>query len=865
MSAWGLLGFALDAFGCAPAPAPPTPTARVDASVTVPRWSLQASSGASFAAGPGRVWGALRAMGGRVGEGPLPASPLVLAAQLDETRWRFASADGTLYAAEGFLGPLRRVGALRHRPRALDPSTPRFGRGALVVVDARDAVWIDDGDGPPRRVPAPPAAHALALRRGAVLITLLGGRVARSDDGGRTVRELPPPEGAAWDVGLDAQGAFVRGPLGAFRLDGERWSRVALPAEIPAPEPPAPRDPALPARAASVTWARGQYFVADGDTVRRCASLDACARDPAPLRAPGVDCALHALRGSLVAVCLREGWARVASVYDATAGAWRTLRDEARGAPMGDARFDPLEDLWAVAAACTQRPEADRRRLCVVRGGAPVEHALPFPVRLQGVHGGAVLALDADAPPQGPVRAALLRADGVTPFAIPYPRESVWRATLRGDLIIPHRDDASGPLRALVRGDLRASPPRWRAQPAPPGSTDLVVTPEGDVLTFGADAQSLAWLDGAGARRPLPSPVDGDPRTLRLEAAGDAYCVGDVCRLGANLALHRGDARPSMRALARTDLPDDAPAVTPTRPLRVRCVDDGPAGPGVEMDHGAAMAGYAILARRTEGGVSAAWFGPRVNGRASAPWPGAPGEVFFAVGAVGATRPNALLGRCESGRCEHALLLADGLRALELPRAAPGEAGVFTEGSRWIVRVDPGHPSMRATQLAVVRDGAPTVARGALAFTDRARGVDAGSLDGDDGLWVQVAPSRLRFFNLRGEARGEGHRGARGLRARRRPAGRDPSRRGRGRRAGRRVAGGGRQWVLEETLRLRRRGLHRGGGWGRAPRGAAALGARREERREVRTFALRAEGRDVLRGAAWGGRRAYPQRCALNP
>lgn len=848
------------ALGCA-RPAPP----RVDAAVAVaPRWTLRAAAGATFAAGEGRVWGALRVQGDRVAQGPLPASPLVLAAQLDATRWRFVSADGTLFASEGFLGPLQRVGALRQRPRALDPSTPRFGRGALVVVDALDACWIDDGEGPVRQIPAPPAAHALSVRRGTVLITLLGGGVARSDDGGRSVRALPAPEGAAWDVGLDAQGAWVRGPLGAYRLDGARWSRFDLADEDPPRAPAALRATGLPARASSIARAFGRYAVTDGARVTLCASLDACAETASP--APGVDCALHTLRGSLVAVCVREGWARVASVRDAPGSAWRTLRDEARGAPMGDARFDPVEDLWAVAAPCAQRTVADPRRLCVVRGGAAVEHTLPFAVRLLGVHHGAVLALDAEAPPDGPVRAALLRPEGVTAFAIPYPRHSAWRATLRGELVIPHRAREDEPLRAVVRGDLRTNPPRWRTQPAPPGSTDLVVTPEGDAITFGDDAQSLAWLDAAGARRPLPSPVDGDPRALRREPAGEAWCVGAVCRLGANLSLHLGDARPSMRALARTDLPDDPPSVRPTRPLRVRCVDDGPATPGVEMDHGAAMAGYAIRARHTAAGVRAEWFGPRVNGRASAPWPGPPGEVFFALGAVGASRPNALLGRCADGRCAHALLLADGLRALDLPPAAPGEAAVFTEGPRWVVRVDPGHPSMRATQLAVLRDGATTPARGAFAFTDRSRGVDAGSLDGDDGLWVRVSPSRLRFFNLRGEARGE-------VTEERAGCARDGAPRGVIHRVegaadvqgdGWRVEAG--EWVLEETLHVYDGAACTAAIGGGEPREEPPPSARRrEERREVRTFSLRSVGRDALRGTAWGGRRAVPQRCSLNP
>lgn len=857
------------ALGCAP-PGGSPPAREVDAGPReAPRWVLGAAAGAGFAAGAGRVWGALRAQGDRVGEGPLPASPLVLAAQLDETRWRFAAADGTLYAAEGFLGPLRRTGALRQRPRALPPSTPRWGRGALVVVDALGASWIDDGDGPPRQIPAPPAAHALAVGPGVVVFALQGGRVARSDDGGRTVRLLAPVEGAAWDVGFDAQGPWARGPRGAFRLDGT----PGVPAVPPAPQPPAEpltvrarRLAWAPARASAVTWALGQFAVTDGARVTRCASLEGCASATASLAAPGVDCALHALRGALVAVCVREGWARVASVLSAPDGAWRTLRDESRGAPMGDARFDPDHDLWAVAAPCAQRPIADPRRLCVVRGGVAREHTLPFAVRLQDVHDDAVLVMDAEASPQGPVRAALLRRDDVRAFALPYPRRGAWRAALRGELVLPHFEATAGPLRAVVRGDLRGAAPRWRSLSVPPGSTDLVVTDDGHALTVGDDAQSLAWFDAAGARRPLPSPVDGDPRTLRVEPGGERYCVGDVCRLGANLALRRRDPRPSARALAREDLPADAPAVTPPRPLRVRCVDDGPAAPGVEMDHGAAMAGYAIRAARAGERVDVRWFGATVNGRATATWPGPPGEVFFALGAVGATQPNALLARCDRGRCDHALMLDDGLRALDLPPAAPGEVALFTEDARWIVRADPGHGPLRSTHLAVLRPGTPGAARGDYAFLDRAAGVDAGSLDGADGLWVRVSPSRLRFYDLRGEARGE-------VTEERAGCAREGVPRGVIHRVegaadvqgdGWRVEAG--EWVLEETLRVYDGVACTAAVGGGEPREEPPPSARgREEGREVRTFSLLAAGRDLLRGTAWGGRRAFPQRCALNP
>jgi hypothetical protein len=173
---------------------------------------------------------------------------------------------------------------------------------------------------------------------------------------------------------------------------------------------------------------------------------------------------------------------------------------------------------------------------------------------------------------------------------------------------------------------------------------------------------------------------------------------------------------------------------------------------------------------------------------------------------------------------------------------------------------------MRATRLAVVRPDAPAAAQGAYAFTDRARGVDAGSLDGEDGLWVRVSPSRLRFVDLRGEARDE-------VTEERAGCARSDAPRGVIHRVegaaevqgdGWRVEAG--EWVLEETLYVYDGAACTAAVGGGEPREEPPPSARRrEERREVRTFFLRAEGRDALRGTAWGGRRAFPQRCSLNP
>jgi hypothetical protein len=166
----------------------------------------------------------------------------------------------------------------------------------------------------------------------------------------------------------------------------------------------------------------------------------------------------------------------------------------------------------------------------------------------------------------------------------------------------------------------------------------------------------------------------------------------------------------------------------------------------------------------------------------------------------------------------------------------------------------------------VHREGAPEITRGAFAFTDRARGVDAGSLDGDDGLWVRVSPSRLRFFDLRGEARDE-------VTEERAGCARDGAPRGVIHRVegaadvqgdGWRVEAG--EWVLEETLHIYDGAACTAAVGGGEPREEPPPSARRrEERREVRTFSLRSAGRDALLGTAWGGRRAYPQRCSLIP
>ncbi|MEZ4394357.1 MAG: hypothetical protein R3A48_25065 [Polyangiales bacterium] len=833
-------------------PPPPPPDAGF-----LPSWITLPPEGAPFAAGAGVIAGGLRALDRRVAPPPFAASPLVAAAALTPTRWRFASVDGTLYESGEFLGPLRPVGALPGRVREPVGAAQRWGRGALALVDERGDCWIDDGEGPPRRAVFSRARHAVALDARTVLAVVEPGRVAISRDGGRTERTLAMPEGAAWSVGLDAVGAFVRGTRGDFRLEGEALVAAELP---PAPTPAAVRRPMppLPERADRIARFREGFAVVVGDRVEVRSTPTARATRRIPV--PGADCAVFSSGGVLAASCVKEGWARALFALDPGGVTWRTLRDETRGEPSANPRFDPHTRAFAVQSPCAQRTTPDPSRLCFVDpAGQFREHALPFAASLLGVYDGVALAIDAAAPPRGPVRAARVTALGFTPFTIPYNRVTAQSALQHRDIVMLERDVEGGPVRAIARGE----PARWSRTPAPPGSVDAVVTADGDVITLGDSAMSLARFSPTGARLSLPSPVQGDPRSLARVAAGGSYCVGPWCRLGAALFVDLSGASPGVAALGRDALPEALVPPVARRPLQVRCADEGRARPAPEIDRGAAIAGYAISAARAGDRVDVRWFGARLNRRASVRWPGPASEVFFALGAAGGARAGALLGRCTAGVCEHALVDGARVREAELPSGPPGASSLFDDGDAWIVRSDARLPEGRAVRLTVATRAA--VARGDYAL-DPSLDAEVGTLGGARGLWVRSSPSHLRFYDLRGELRGEVTEERAGCARRDAPRGviRRAERAAEVQGEGWRVEAG--EWIVEETLHVYGDTACTAALAGGEPREEPPAGERpARETREVRTFALRAEGRDALVGTAWGGRRAYPQRCAVTP
>lgn len=822
--------------------------------------------------GAGHVVGGLRVEGSIAAPPPYPASPLVAAARLAPSRWRFAAADGTIYESPSFLGALRRVGAA---PTALlSPATrrgacinQRESRGALVYVGEDGAAWVDDGAAPARRIPARGVTHAIAVSAQTVLVAATPGVLLRSTDGGRTVTRVELAAGAARDVGFDALSPFVRTSDGDLRLIDGRWTRE----RVEAPEPRnrlenvGLRSSPLPDRASHVAALDAQLAVLRGREVELW-SRDLRARQRT-IPAPGEDCALYGSSAGLYASCLHDGWARSLSRLDASRGSWSLLRDEARAQPMGELYVDAMGGGYVVRAPCEQRPTPDPTRVCLVdRSGTPHEFALPFEVALRGMSDGAALALEAHPRPSGPARAARITARGFTPLTLAMNEATARSISLGSSVFALERPSPDEPARALLHAPWSGAPLAWRRSPVPPGTTRVARSLHDGAITLGADVGSFARLDEGGRRLTLPSPIDGDPRALRIDPRDEPYCVARWCRLGATLTLAFDSRVDGAPLLAREEVPPPAPTVDPPRPLRVRCVDEGAAVAAEELDRGVAIAGYALRTAWRGEEVEVEWFGPRMRHRARARWPGERGEVSFALGAVGAVAPGALLGRCSAGRCEHALIDGAGMRAVSVPVAPPGAVALFAHGAGWTLRADEERDGERVVRVIDVPAREGDSREGVFSLGRPAQGVDVGALDGEAGVWVRESPSRLRFYDLRGEARGEVTEERAGC-ARREPP-RGVIRRTRGaadvQGEGWRVEDG--EWILEETLHVYGGAACVAAIAGGEPREEPPEGARpRRERREVRTFVLRAEGRDALVGHAWGGRREYAQRCGLSP
>lgn len=828
--------------------------------------------------------GVVRRTDAEVAGAPYPVRPLVSAARVDDG-WRFASADGTLYAAADFLGPLRVIAAVPDAARppgeALAQGVVRgvFQQGGLAYVGHTGRAWALDG-----ATPRPlPLEHALAVvftsaRR--VLALTEPGRLHRSDDGGRHFTELAlPGDDVPTALGVVHGAALIESVHGRWVLDDAgvptaRTDALTLATFVRATELPSPRAavaplllPADPSRVAAL--ADGTLAVIDGDSV---VTLDPrTRRELRRVTNPGDGCVIAGAHGSWRLVCTHEGWAR--AVFAPTeAGGWRVLRDARLGDPMGDVVFDDRSEAFVVAAPCERGATPDATAFCVHGAdGRGVTVRAPFAAQPLDMHGGAALLVETH-DGGGAGRAVVLRGTSMSSLTLPVGAGDARALRWAGDALAVWGRRADG-RPVLHRGVFDGSRSlRWSAHDAPIGSLRGVHGAGGVAYAVGRGADALwRYEPGVGFAR-MPSPVRGSAASVPLDAEGLSYCAGSVCRLAGVLEWTDGvSGSPWFVTRARGVPPRVAGWSTP--PLRApdrthfACAWGDALGPAPLLERGAAVSGYTLQWTDHRGEVTVRWSGEGMSQETRARLPPTDERVTLrGAAAVGVTQPVALIDRCAGARCETFLATATGVQPFPLEHFA----GPFATE---LLRADGG----RVTALSRGSAGGSTVVQ-AVAF-DAATGqvaarrtvvteappelVHAGSLDGRDGLWVPAGARRWRYVALAGDA-GEMTAEDDGALS---PCAGTAAGRGVMRRTHRWSEVRGADWApnevdwqVEELLEVTDRGLCVRAIAGGESRDLTAVERHGDEGSPVRSFALRAEA-GALRGEAWRGRRRVGLSC----
>lgn len=701
--------------------------------------------------------GALRRTDGEAASAPWPATPLVAAAAMDDG-WRFASADGTLYAAARFTAALRVVGALPARAPlpSLDDRLRSahgvFSRGALVVVDDAQRAWMVGADDTPR--PLPGAGYLSgAMRDAAVgLFVREPGEALLTVDGGRTLRPLALPEGAAArSVALVDDALRVDTAAGPMRLD----DALALVNDPDA----APLGLWLPAR---TTVDRSPHDHADDGVVlprdatqaammstRRLAVIRHERLDVVDAQTgleldhytlPGTACTLATSGAGLRAVCTHHGWARAVFALQPT-GQWEVLRDELRGEALGELAFDDASPAWAVAAPCARTTEIDPTRLCLYDGrGGRTELRLPFDGGPVAFHDGALLVAEA-ARSEGRTRAALVRSGRVETLDLPMRGDAARTLRLHGEQLSGWVYPDDGPP-AFARGRARhGATPAWTMRAAPASMRQGVAGPADLALALGQTAAEIFWQRGAQPFVPLPSPVEGHPAALALADTGSAYCVGPRCRLGEGLEWTFAAVTGPAPFLARQDAPPTLPAPLPDfAPLR--CTRQSPLGGGTLG---------ALRWQQAPDTLRVVWESPpRIELQAPIRPRGAGARVVLRRAAE-APVTLALLERCDDIGCDLVVITPARIHQLTLPD------GVLARSSD-IAPLDEGHAIVRAgisgegyaaTRSWVLDLRAGVVLRGREVVHRAApEAVAVGMVGERVGLWVAAAPGRVRFVGV---------------------------------------------------------------------------------------------------------------------
>lgn len=721
-------------------------------------YTARPAEGPALRVRPGHyVAGALRRTDTEVASAPWPATALVAAAAMDDG-WRFAAADGTLYAAPRFTGALRVVGALPARaplPSLDDRLRSAHGvysRGALVAIDDAQRAWLMGPDDTPRALPGMgylsgamrDAAVGVFVREpGEALVTL---------DGGRTLRALALPAGVtARSVALVDDVLRVDTGAGPMRLDGTH-ALVADPDAAPlglwlparasvdrSPHSHADEGPVLPRDATQAAMMSPRRLgVIRHERLEVVDAQTGLALDAYAL--PGTACALAASGAGLRAVCTHHGWARAVFALQPS-GQWEVLRDELRGEALGELAFDDTSPAWAVAAPCTRTTEIDPTRLCLYDGrGGRTELRLPFDGGPVAFHEGALLVVEA-ARSEDRTRAALVRRGRIETLDLPMRGDAARTLRLHGDQLTGWVYPDDGPP-AFARGSTRRGAlPAWTMHAAPAWMRQGVTGPADVGLALGETAAEVFWQRATLPFVPLPSPVEGHPATLSLADTGSAYCVGPRCRLGEGLEWTFAPVTGPAPFLARHDAPPPR-----TEPLP----EDGP----LRCTRLSPLGASTILPLRWQQApdtLRVVWESPPRTELRSPIHPRGAGARVVLRRAAEAPDTLALLERCDDIGCDLVVVTRTRLHHLPLPDgvlARSSDIEQLDEG-RAVVRVGLSGEGFAATRswlldlrTGAVRSGREVVHRAA------PEAVAAGTLGERVGLWVAASPGQVRFVGV---------------------------------------------------------------------------------------------------------------------
>lgn len=828
--------------------------------------------------------GAVRRTDDAVAPPPYPAQPLVAAARVQGT-WRFAAADGTLYAAEQFLGPLRVVASAPEGARppgeALSRGVVRavFQEGGLAYVGPSGRAWALDGS-TLRPLALDHALAALFVSPRRVIALVEPGRLLRSEDGGRRFEEVPLG-GADVPTAI----ALVRGATVVDSLHG-RWALDeagppsplrdgpdSLEASLRAGDLPpvagAPVTALLPADPLRVAaLADGTLAVLDGDAV---ALVDPRAqRTVRRVALPGQACGIAPGHGSYRLVCTHDGWARAVYAPDA-AGGWRVLRDALRGDPMGDVVFDDGSEAFVVAAPCERGATPDATAFCAHGAdGREVTVRAPFAGQPVDQHGGVALLVETGL--ASPARAALLRGSSLSTVTLPvnaHDARELRRSA--GALAVWGRRDDGRPV--LHRGAVDPSGAvRWTSHEAPAGAARGVLGGAGEAYALGHTAAELwRYRPGDGFAR-MPSPVRGSAASLHFDPEGLSYCAGPVCRLAGTLEWTAGAEGGPWFVTGARAVAAPPSWVTPPRRASERahfaCAWGAELGPAPLLERGAAVSGYTLQWEPHRDEVEVRWSGATLSQTTRARLPPTEERVTLAgVAPIGATSPVALLDRCAGSRCETFLATAAGVQPFPLEHFARGQrsALLLAEGGR-VMALSRGASRGSTLAQATVFElpSASVVSQRAVASDAPAEAIHAGALDGADGLWLPTGARRWRFVPLAGAApdfaveddgalapcaAGAALRGVM-----RRLDGWSELRGGEWA-----PAEGG--WQVEEVLGVTASGLCVRSIAGGESRDLTDVERHGDDGSPVRSFALTTDGAGSLRGEAWRGRRRVGLSC----